>query len=467
MNKIRTILAIIIGKILINLSQMLGNQGSDFPGRISRKIDPEILKKLALNIKNEIIIITGTNGKTTTSNMLAAIIREKGYSYAHNRAGANMLGGITTSFIKASDWKGSRQLDYALLETDEANVPLVIKEVKVHKLLITNFFRDQLDRYGELDYTIKIIKEAVSNSKIQLILNADDPLVVHFKDQTALRTWFFGFNETSYDQLKGEESREGRFCVLCGHELSYQRYHYAQLGKFNCFSCDNQNPDRDFTADELKMNPEIEFNINGIAIKSPYQGFYNAYNILAAVSVAKLLEIDDKSIQRAITTYNPQAGRMESFIVNDKRVVLVLIKNPTGFNQSLAALLQDIHQKNLFIALNDNAADGKDISWIWDADIEILANTNMQVNKIITSGQRSGDMAVRVKYCEYPKENIFIMSDYKEGIVFSIEAESEVAYILCTYTAIFECRKILLGLEKSGLPAGKTAKISQKIPAGG
>ncbi len=443
----RRILAISAGKIVIFLSRMLGNQGTDFPGRIARKIYPGILIVLAANIQEEIFIVTGTNGKTTTSNMIASILREKGYSLVHNTAGANMLSGITTAFIAASDLWGRKKFDYALLEVDEAFVPLIIKEARPRVVIITNFFRDQLDRYGELDHTINLIKDGVRNTDIELVLNGDDPLVSHFQNDTGLHCWYYGFENTIYDVLESMESREGRHCVFCGHELEYSRYHYAQLGQFKCPGCNNHNPELNFIGQELKMNPFIEMKVNDLPIQSPYQGFYNAYNILAAVSAARLLGIEDSIIQSAIAGYQPRAGRMENFIVNGKRTVLILVKNPTGLNQTLSTLLYDTKSKNLFIALNDNAGDGRDISWIWDAEVEMLADDKARILQVVCSGLRSGDIAVRIKYSGIDASIINIKSNLAEGIELTVGGPGEVNYILSTYTALFECQKILKGLQ--------------------
>lgn len=460
MDKIRIMSAILAGKLLIILSRMLGNQGTDFPGKMALKIYPHLLQELAGNIKQGIIMITGTNGKTTTSNMLAQILKSKGYSLVHNQAGANMLSGITTAFILQSNLSGSKQFDYALLETDEAYVPLLLKETTPQYLLITNFFRDQLDRYGELDHTISLIKGAVQDSGVKLLLNADDPLTAHFQKESILQCWYYGFADTNYDSLQSAESREGRYCVFCGREIDYKRYHYAQLGQYSCPSCHNHNPERDFTGHELEMNPAIEFKVNETRLNSPYQGFFNAYNILAAVSMAKLLGIEEEIIQQAIAVFEPQAGRMESFIIKGKRVVLILIKNPTGLNQSLAALSYDKANKNVFIALNDNAADGRDISWIWDANVEMIIANDMKIMNLICSGQRSGDIAVRLKYAGLPLDKINIQTGLKEGIETAIIKDSEASYILSTYTALFECRKILVKMQQQY--GGSEEQIKQK-----
>lgn len=458
MFNIRKIAAIVVGKIVINLSRIAGNQGSNLPGRLASRIYPPLLRELGNNTYKDTFIITGTNGKTTTTNMIAAIIREQGCSYVHNQAGANMMAGIATAFISQTNFTGTRPFDYALLETDEANVPLLLSIIKPRFLLITNFFRDQLDRYGELDYTINLIKESVKKSEVAMILNADDPLESHLPQETGRPCWYYGFGDTEYDSFVGSESREGRYCVICGHELEYSRFHYAQLGAFHCPQCDNHNHIPDFLGSQLKMADHIYIEVNDLAIESPYQGFYNAYNILAAVSLTKLAGFADNVIQKALAEFSPQAGRMETFNIKGKKVVLILVKNPTGLNQTLSMLALDKAPKNLFLALNDNAADGRDISWIWDAEVEVIAAEENRINRIICSGQRSGDMAVRIKYCGIDSDKITIQPDLQIGIEQTTLLDSEVSYILCTYTALFASRKILVRMQKK-YPAPEPGRI--------
>ncbi|MBP8819147.1 MAG: DUF1727 domain-containing protein [Syntrophomonadaceae bacterium] len=461
MNHIRLILALLVGKTLIIISRLLGNQGSSFPGKMALRIYPGILSELAAQVKGKIIVVTGTNGKTTTSNMLASIITETGAALIHNQSGANMLSGITTAFIDKSSITGRKQFDCALLETDEANVPFLLREIDPGLLLITNFFSDQLDRFGELDTIINKIKDAVNNREIDLLLNADDPLTAHFQDLSSASRYYFGFAATSYDSYDSRENREGRHCVICGQELEYRRYHYASLGQFTCLGCGSHNPELDFTGHNLVMNPTIELMVDDLEINSPYQGFYNAYNVLAAAAAARMLDINKQHIQRAIANYQPQAGRMETFHINGIPAVLILVKNPAGLNQSITAVIQDQTYKNLFFALNDNAGDGRDISWIWDADMEIIEEEQNRIKHIVCSGLRSGDMALRVKYAGYPVDRLEIKTDLKEAIEHITQLECEKIYLLSTYSALFECRKILLELQK------RTAKTPDRIPARG
>lgn len=446
MFKIRKVLALVAGKSLIALSRALGGQGTNLPGRLASLIYPPLLSELSRNITGACFMVTGTNGKTTTCNLAAAIIREQGFSIVHNQAGANMLAGITTAFIQNSDLLGQRTHDYALLETDEANVAPLLQIIEPRYILITNFFRDQLDRYGELDITVNLISRAVKGTAIELILNADDPLQSHWPSLTGLKCLYYGFDHTAYDNLDSADSREGRYCMLCGHELEYSYYHYAQLGRFQCPHCGHHNQQLDYVGSELSLEDGIAFKIGDLRLESRFQGFYNAYNILAAATLALESGFDKDIIKRAIASHQPAAGRMENFIIRGKQVFLILVKNPTGFDQSLAMLTGDIHTKNIFMALNDNAADGRDVSWIWDTQVEILARSEEKITGLICSGQRSGDMALRFKYAGLDTSKIVIEPDLSKAIEQTLSLEGQVTYILCTYTALFACRKILLRL---------------------
>ncbi|WP_054695691.1 Mur ligase family protein [Syntrophomonas palmitatica] len=459
MQRFRLLLAISAGKILIGLSRLFGNQGSNFPGKIARHICPQLLSRLSQNINMGIIVVAGTNGKTTTSNMIAAILRTQGYSVVHNRAGANMLPGISTAFVQSTNITGSRRFDYALLETDEATVPLLFKEVKVSNLLLTNFFRDQLDRYGELDRIVGLIKKSLAGHSVELLLNGDDPIMMYFAIEKELHCHYYGFNKTSYDSHESMESREGRYCINCGQELVYDYYHYSQLGNYSCPACGSHRPQMEFVGSDLNLEDGIKLQVNDFYVTSPYRGFYNAYNVLAAASLARMLGIKPAAIQHAIWNYRPRAGRMEEFHIGDKRAVLILVKNPTGLNQSLSAVTSDPKPKNIFFALNDNPADGRDVSWIWDADLEILNFAGSFIETLVCSGIRSGDIALRFKYSGLPAEQITIEPDLEKGIACCLQGRGKISYILSTYTALFACQKILFNLEKRAakLPARQMA----------
>lgn len=459
MNKLRLIISIWAGKLVIILSRLLGNQGSAYPGYLARLIYPDVLRALGRRVERGTVIITGTNGKTTTSNLVASAISQAGFRLVHNKAGANMLAGITTAFINAAGLWGKDSFDYALLETDEANVPLLLNEINADYLLVTNFFRDQLDRYGELDTMIGFIREAALNHDLELVLNADDPLSKAFQDK-GLILHFFSFAPTIYDSLRSQESREGRYCLACGQELAYQRFHYAQLGKYACPGCGLVNPTAEYIGERLRMEPMVEFEVGSAIIRSHYQGFFNAYNLLAAFAMSKTLGIDEHVIEKAFAAFWPQAGRMEYFEIQGKPCWLVLVKNPTGVNQSLSAVLNGRGAKNLFFALNDNAQDGRDVSWIWDADFELMEPCDKDIAAMVCSGQRSGDIAVRIKYAGLKLDKIKIIPDLAKGIKSALAGEGHLNYILCTYTALFAARKILVDLQRKS-----TENKEKPVPA--
>lgn len=447
-NRLRCTLAIILGKTAMYSSRLLGRQGSDIPGRIALKIAPGLLRYLAAHVTGDIFMVAGTNGKTTTSNMIASVFEEAEVSYVHNRAGANMLTGITTAFIEKTNLTGSRRFDTAVLETDEAYIPVVLKHLRPRYLLITNFFRDQLDRYGEIDQIIEKIRNAVRDYKVDLILNSDDPLIADFQEKTGVNCRYFGFARTDYDTLMSSSNREGRYCVRCGTQLEYDLYHYAQLGQYHCPQCGSSNPEAEFTADQLQLSDGIEMEVNGIVLESTYEGFYNAYNLLATVALTKSAGYSDADIQHALNHFRPQQGRLEAFSINGKETVLILVKNPAGFEQVLMMLHTHPQPKKVFMVLNDNTQDGHDVSWIWDVGVEtIFENGTANIRKLVCGGLRSGDMAVRMKYAGFDPGIIDLADSLEAGVEKIVMDEKDPDdmryYVICNYTALAPCRTVM------------------------
>ncbi len=451
LGRIRIIFAIIVGKSAMYFSRMIGRQGSDLPGKIALRIAPNLLKTLAAHVQGDIFVVTGTNGKTTTSNMIAAVFQEQGKRYVHNRVGANLLTGVTTAFIEKTNVMGSRVFETAVLESDEAYVPILFQHLHPRRLLITNFFRDQLDRYGEIDQIIEKICQAVQQHSVELLLNADDPLIANFQEKTGQPCLYYGFAPTDYDTFLSSENREGRYCVRCGTKLLYHCYHYAQLGQYECPNCGIHNPMRDYTADQLDLSQGIHMEVNGMILRSPYEGFYNAYNLLAAVALTQSAGYTNEVIERALNHFQPQQGRMESFQIQGKKTVLILVKNPAGFEQVLMMLQNHRQPKKVFLVLNDNAQDGHDVSWIWDVGIEnIFQEETARIRQLVCGGLRSGDMAVRMKYAGFPTEIIQLAETLEEGIQMILcESDSKdmAYYVICNYTALAPCRSILVKMQ--------------------
>lgn len=447
MNYIRKLIAIWIAKSAIIGSRVFGKKGSSIPGSIALKIYPNILKELALKVKREIIVVCGTNGKTTTNNMLYNLMTAKNYRVVCNKVGANMLEGVTTAFIKSVSFWGQLNADYACIEMDEASTIKIFDHLLPSKIIITNFFRDQLDRYGEIDIAIKLLKQALAKAPAaQLILNGDDPLAACFGQNSDRKCFYFGIEQDMDIGLN--ETKEGRFCVLCGAPLKYHYYHYSQLGDFYCDSCGFKRPSLDLYAFDIILQDGLQFDISNhgmtTSLNINYKGFYNIYNILAALSVNILTGIDIRAANGVLNHFKPQIGRMETFDLG-KPVILNLSKNPAGFNQAISTVLQDTRDKDVMVVINDNAQDGKDISWIWDVDFERLITPN--IKSYIASGIRKEDLSVRFKYAEI--EPFAVEGNVQSAIVDLVHRSGEVCYILVNYTALFDIQSILKKLQKS------------------
>ncbi|WP_066635055.1 MurT ligase domain-containing protein [Desulfolucanica intricata] len=448
--------AILAGKLTALVSRVMGWKGSSLPGLVARKVYPRVLKKLGTEPRKGVIIVTGTNGKTTTNNMLARIVTGAGYKILHNSEGANLITGVTTGFVKAASVFGRINCDYALLEVDEASFPKVVREVKPQIVIITNFFRDQLDRYGELDTTITIVKKTLTELKgVHLVLNADDPLVAQFQRKTGLTATFYGLAGNERSSTAGSYTREAKFCPFCGEALQYAYYHYSQLGAFDCPGCGYKRPSPEVEAEQVKAllagtDCKVRHTTGSTALHIPTGGFYNIYNALAAFTTGLLLKINPTQAAESLRGYAPAIGRMESFIYGEKPVLLNLVKNPTGFNESLAAVLAAPGDKDLFIAINDNDADGRDISWLWDVDFEILEKNHYGFTGFICSGKRAEEMAVRLKYAGVPTNKISITGDLEAAVNEVLEARGGAAYLLSTYTALWTVQKILLKQAEKG-----------------
>ncbi|MZP29309.1 DUF1727 domain-containing protein [Heliobacterium undosum] len=448
------------GKTAIWLNRRIGHGGTSFPGGLGRRIAPGLLSALAAQLKQGAMVITGTNGKTTTSKMLAEMIAASKLTLTHNRAGANLVGGITAAFIESASIGGSIGSDLGVIEVDEATIPQLVREVRPRGVVVTNFFRDQLDRFGELDKTVTLVEEALALLPPQsvAILNADDPLVASIGRRYRGRVLYFGIDDRSYGSREMTQSAETRFCRLCGHPLAYDWFFFGQLGHYRCVHCGFERPQPKIrvSAIELKGEEGSAFTVNApqgnwrVELSTP--GFYNIYNALAATAAALRLDLPEPSIRAGLQGYRTNFGRMERLELDDgRRAFLALIKNPTGCDEVLRTLTQNRGPKRLLVIINDNAADGRDISWLWDADFEALAPVLPELRSISTSGLRGEDMALRLHYAGVPADAISYEPDISHAIAAALEMTSpeETLYILPTYTALLESKTALANLGHS------------------
>lgn len=450
MSKVRLVFAILAARAAMFLSRILGRgRGSSLPGVVALKIFPAVLGQFAAQARRGVIMVTGTNGKTTTNNMIARVVEGAGFKILTNHEGANLITGVTAAFIRASSPWGRVDCDYALLEVDEASFPKVTRWIKPDMVVVTNFFRDQLDRYGELDRTVSLVRDTLKQfSGTHLVLNADDPLVAQLGQCTGLSASFYGVDEHPQTTPTGSGAREAKFCPVCGAELKYDFYHYSQLGRFNCPDCGFVRPMADVEAiDPLEGGMAIKCKVRHSQgegpLTVPVHGLYNLYNALAAFSVGMKLGLSAEKVARALQQYIPATGRMERFNHNGKTVLLNLVKNPTGFNEGLAALLSIGKGCDVLIAINDNDADGRDISWLWDVDFEVLGQNWQHFNTFVCSGQRAEEMGVRLKYAGVPLEMIKVENEFEVAVQRALESGGNLAFFLATYTALWPVEKIL------------------------
>lgn len=442
MNKIRFVLSVWVCKALILAGKMAGKMGSSAPGTFALKICPDVLRILSKQVKYGIVAVCGTNGKTTTNNIIDKILKDKGFRVVCNNIGANMLPGVVTAFIEKADIFGRLNCDYASLEMDEAFSVKIFEHLTPSVMVITNLFRDQLDRYGEVELTAGYLKKALDIAgNTKLIVNGDDPVSTKIAlDYGSFQT--YGVNEDTNESI--DTKNENQFCSYCGAKLNYNYYHYSQLGDYYCEQCGFKRPVTDFSATEVNISDGLKFTVNNeFKIDVDYRGFYNIYNILAAISAVKTLGIDLIDINSILADYKPQVGRLEKFDLG-KLVILNVAKNPAGFNQAVHTVLSDDKTKDVIVLINDYPSDGTDISWIWDVDFEKFSDE--KINSLGFCGLRAYDIDVRFKYADINKK-CTVYDSLRTAIEEMIKEKGESLYVLVNYTGIFEGQKILKELE--------------------
>lgn len=409
---------VVVGtKCVSFFSTVLGlGAGETWPGEIALRLRPNITSVLVNKLPDGVILVAGTNGKTTTSLMVKTILEHIGDSVVHNATGANLLNGIVSSFIRNADWLGRVRADVGIFEIDENSLPIMLRYVRPKRIILLNLFRDQLDRYGEVDMIVEKWVRALSKlpKDTQMILNSDDPGVASIGKSVKGNTIYFGLNDPSkYLKIK-EHATDSTFCPNCGGRLTYEGIYYSHIGAWRCSTCGNKRPE-----------PTVS------KWPSTLPGLYNQYNTLAAVALVKSLGIPESAIKKALQTFSPAFGRQEEIMVHGKIIKLFLSKNPAGFNASLRTVLE-MGAKELLFVLNDRIPDGRDVSWIWDVDFEMIPKEV----RVTVSGDRVYDMGLRIKYTDH---EVVAEPDLQKALY------SGDLYVLATYSAMLEVRKILKG----------------------
>ena len=424
----------------MKLSKLLFQGGTNFPGKIALKLDKHILKTIANNY--EVILITGTNGKTTTTSMIYSIVKSSNKPVITNNTGANMYTGIVACFISNYSFKKSFEKKIAVIEVDEANVKFVTEYITPSIITITNLFRDQLDRYGEVYTTLKKILEGVEKTPTTtLILNGDESLLGNLNVKNDIV--YYGFGTKVNENKIVDINADAKFCTICKAPYEYNFITYNHLGDFYCSECGYKRPELTYAIDKIvdlnTSGSTVHINNKEYYINQP--GTYNIYNALCAYSVAKLLGIDDSTIEQSLKTVASSFGRQETLTIEGKEIKIILVKNPAGYDEAVNTINLDKRKINLSLLLNDNYADGKDVSWIWDVNFERL--TSLDINKIMISGIRLYDMAIRLKVAGFSSDSFLLCKD-EESLLKEIKAcNGEIVYILATYTAMINLRKFL------------------------
>ena len=423
--------------------------GTTLPGRLLLRAAPDAISRLAAGLEDGSAVISATNGKTTTAAMIAAILEVAGRDPVHNRAGSNMAWGVATALLEQRGSEG-------LFEVDEAWLPQVVADLDPKLLILGNLFRDQLDRYGELE---RLADEwaamlAEREGAVELVLNADDPLVADLGRELRRRSGvtYFGIDDRSQALPELQHAHDAKHCRRCGAPYRYERAFVGHLGHYECPKCGADRPAPDVTATEIELlgmkgsqfsvrTPAAEFRV-----ELPLPGLYNVYNALAAIAASLRLGLEPAEIAAGLARMEAVFGRVETVAVDGKDVSILLIKNPAGANEVLRTLQLEADGSasedgiDLWIALNDRIADGRDVSWIWDADFELLEG---RLRRVVCAGTRAAEMALRLKYAGIPADLIQVEPEIGRSLDEAVAAASPPLFALPTYTALLELRTLL------------------------
>jgi UDP-N-acetylmuramyl tripeptide synthase len=443
-------IARLLARLVRATSRRVGRTGgTTAPGRALLRASPRALARMARELDKGSVLVSATNGKTTTAAMIAAALERAQVPVVHNRAGSNMSWGVATALLDAGRERGQ----LGLFEVDEAWLPAVAKDVKPRLLLLSNLFRDQLDRYGELELLAdrwaglvgELDTQEATGGHARFVLNADDPLIADLGRERSGVT-YFGVEDDSQALPGMQHAADSKHCRNCGHPYEYEAIYLGHLGRYRCPSCGRTRPEPQIAATDVTLEgmdgsrftlrtPEGE-----LALRIPLPGLYNVYNAVAAAATALELGVPLATVGEALEGFGGAFGRVETIPIDGRRLSILLIKNPAGANEVLRTLTLEDGSLDLWIALNDNIADGRDISWIWDADFEVLAG---RVGRVTCSGTRAEEMALRLKYAGVDAE-----PDVDRDLGASLDAavkgaSGERVYALPTYTALLDLRDLL------------------------
>lgn len=418
--------SLLLGKTIIKAARLMKRSGSTWPGHLALKADPHVIKKFVKkNPHLKFVFIAGTNGKTTTTKALTHILTSYNIKTITNDSGANLLNGLASLLVTHANWKGKLSAEAIIFEVDENSLPLVLKQIPhPHAIVLLNLFRDQLDRYGEVNATAEKWKKSIEmlDKNTLVVGNADDPQIAHITAGATNKT-FFTIDNTFKNRTTLSHAVDSTTCPRCQNQLHYSKIAYSHVGNYECQNCSFSNPKAKF-----------------FSFSSSLLGNYNLYNLSAAILACdKIFGINPYTSGEFLKTFTPAFGRQEMIDINGKKMMLLLSKNPTGFNESIDVALQS-KSDTILILLNDRIPDGRDISWIWDVDFEKLQGTK---SKVIVSGDRAYDMANRLYFADIAHH---VYDTYTEAIKkITNDVNGKTITVLPTYSAMLEVRKLISG----------------------
>lgn len=445
--KIRHYFATAVGKTSQWLLQTFFKGGSSYPGKIALTLDPYILDYLAKDY--EVIVVTGTNGKTLTTALIVKILQQEFDDVLTNPTGANMVQGIVSTFLSAHGKKGRKK--FAVLEIDEASLSKVTRYIKPKLFVFTNIFRDQMDRYGEIYTTYQMILDGAAQAPEATILANGDSPIFNSKDTPNPRI-YYGFNHQADHEQFAHPNTDGVLCPHCQHILHYKMITYANLGKYYCPNCEFKRPELAYQLTQLgeMTNVSSVFTVDEESYKIEVGGLYNIYNALTAAAVGQHYGVSPEKIRLGLGYDEKVFGRQEVITIGSKKCTLVLVKNPVGLNQVIDTITLSPNDFSLVCLLNANYADGIDVSWIWDGSYEHL--TKRAIPQVLTGGDRREDMTFRLQVAGLAEETIHECANLDDVIAQIPQLPTEEVYILATYTAVLQLRQKLIekGILKGG-----------------
>jgi lipid II isoglutaminyl synthase (glutamine-hydrolysing) len=403
-------------------SRMRGGGATSAPGKTLLKLQPDAIERLSERLDRGSVLVSATNGKTTTAALAASIMRCAGISLVHNQAGANMAGGIATTLLKAAGARGGIAGEMGLFEVDELWLGRLTAELHPRVIVLGNLFRDQLDRYGELE-TIAEHWDATlrgpAGAQARLVCNADDPLVADLGRERAETTIYYGVEDDSLALADMAHAADAKHCRRCGAPYEFEVVYLGHLGRYHCPACAQRRPDPAVLARNVRLEGvrsarfELSVPEGKAEVKLALPGLYNVYNALAAAALAVALRIPLAQIVAGLQSTEAAFGRAESVTIDKRDARILLVKNPAGANEVLRTLALEPGRHDLLGILNDRTADGHDVSWIWDADFELLAG---RVGSATCSGTRAAELALRLKYAGVEAERIQVVEDLPRAL---------------------------------------------------